>query len=257
MYLSHERRSYILRLLEERGNIRAAAVARELGVTDETVRNDLILLEKKGLLKRVHGGAVYQMPIALSTGEEHNGPTSLGAYWANKLLPDIARHATLYIEYSSHAMALVARLAQTPCTIVGNHPRLLAALKPASISPRCALTGGYYDKQAGIFAGPEAQENALRLKPDMLVLTPDAFSPEEGCGYRHRAQADMAAALAGAIGTVVVLCPTERFRTASLHTTGPFSLHRLMGEDNMPEADRALLLERGIALDLAPAASPL
>ena len=41
MYVPHERRARILRLLSERGVLRTADLAEELGVTDETVRTDL------------------------------------------------------------------------------------------------------------------------------------------------------------------------------------------------------------------------
>ena len=64
MYVAQERRAYILRLLQERGSIRSATIARELGVTDETIRTDLVDMQAQGLLKRVHGGAQYIIPQA-------------------------------------------------------------------------------------------------------------------------------------------------------------------------------------------------
>jgi DeoR family fructose operon transcriptional repressor len=44
--------------LRTSGRVDAADIARELRVTKETVRKDLIQLERQGLLRRVHGGAV-------------------------------------------------------------------------------------------------------------------------------------------------------------------------------------------------------
>lgn len=249
MYLAHERRTYILRLLEESGHLRAAATARELGVTDETVRNDLIALEKKGLIKRVHGGAVYVMPTISASGHE-----SLGTLWAQELVSSICLHARLFIEYSPHSMALVARLAETPCTIIGNHPRLLAALQPAGVLPKCASAGGYFDKVAGVFAGEEAVTTVLRLSPELLVLAPDTFSAATGCGYRHEAQAAMARSLAGAVPDVAVLCPADRLNGDSPFWTGPLPVRRLFSEDSIDEEERDRLRHRGIALTLAPAA---
>src|SRR4051794_10350263 len=45
-------------LVAERGRVQVAAVAEEFGVTMETVRRDLAVLERAGMLRRVHGGAV-------------------------------------------------------------------------------------------------------------------------------------------------------------------------------------------------------
>ncbi|WP_040700231.1 DeoR/GlpR family DNA-binding transcription regulator [Nocardia vinacea] len=53
-----ERKQHILNVLRSRGRIEANDVADSLGVTGETIRKDLIQLERQGLLRRVHGGAV-------------------------------------------------------------------------------------------------------------------------------------------------------------------------------------------------------
>lgn len=53
-----QRHQFILSRLRSEGQLKAVEVARELGVTHETVRKDFIALERRGLLRRVHGGAL-------------------------------------------------------------------------------------------------------------------------------------------------------------------------------------------------------
>ncbi|RKR87782.1 DeoR family transcriptional regulator [Micromonospora pisi] len=53
-----ERKQHILQALRSKGRVEAGEVAVALRVTGETVRKDLIQLERNGLLRRVHGGAV-------------------------------------------------------------------------------------------------------------------------------------------------------------------------------------------------------
>jgi DeoR family transcriptional regulator, fructose operon transcriptional repressor len=53
-----QRHQAILRKLRSNGQIRALETAQELGVTHETIRKDLVQLESRGLLRRVHGGAL-------------------------------------------------------------------------------------------------------------------------------------------------------------------------------------------------------
>jgi DeoR family fructose operon transcriptional repressor len=55
---SSQRRQAIVRTLRTTGRIDAAEIGTVLGVTHETVRRDLIRLEREGVLRRVHGGAV-------------------------------------------------------------------------------------------------------------------------------------------------------------------------------------------------------
>ncbi|NOU87980.1 DeoR family transcriptional regulator [Paenibacillus sp. LMG 31460] len=56
--LSLERKTLILDRLQAYGKVNAAELAKLIDVSMETVRRDLDMLEKEGLLKRVHGGAV-------------------------------------------------------------------------------------------------------------------------------------------------------------------------------------------------------
>jgi DeoR family fructose operon transcriptional repressor len=55
---SAQRQQAILRTLATAGRVDVAAMADELAVTGETVRKDLIALERQGRLRRVHGGAI-------------------------------------------------------------------------------------------------------------------------------------------------------------------------------------------------------
>lgn len=62
-----ERQQTILRTLRTDGRLDAAATAQRLGVSAETVRRDLVLLERQGLLRRQHGGAVCVEDLSLET----------------------------------------------------------------------------------------------------------------------------------------------------------------------------------------------
>src|SRR3954447_5270810 len=53
-----QRHQLILRKLRTEGQVRAVDLARDLGVTHETIRKDLLLLDGRGLLRKVHGGAL-------------------------------------------------------------------------------------------------------------------------------------------------------------------------------------------------------
>jgi len=61
-----QRHDYVLRQLARHGRVEAARLAGELGVSNESIRKDLTLLEDRGLLRRVHGGAI---PVAELTAE--------------------------------------------------------------------------------------------------------------------------------------------------------------------------------------------
>ncbi|MDN3025348.1 substrate-binding domain-containing protein [Streptomyces sp. S.PB5] len=57
---AEERHQAILRRLRDIGSIRVSDVAQELGVSSVTIRRDVETLDERGLLARVHGGAVLR-----------------------------------------------------------------------------------------------------------------------------------------------------------------------------------------------------
>ncbi|MDU5946577.1 MAG: DeoR/GlpR family DNA-binding transcription regulator, partial [Paenibacillus macerans] len=55
---SEERKRVIMEQLKQEGQVKVPELSQLFTVSEETVRRDLILLEKEGLAKRVYGGAL-------------------------------------------------------------------------------------------------------------------------------------------------------------------------------------------------------
>lgn len=53
-----ERRNVIMKKLSENGRVKVADLSRELGCSEVTIRNDIKSMDREGLLRRTHGGAV-------------------------------------------------------------------------------------------------------------------------------------------------------------------------------------------------------
>ncbi len=56
--LLYERRQFLLELLRKQPGLRVPELARNMAVSEGTIRNDLNALEDQGRLNRVHGGAI-------------------------------------------------------------------------------------------------------------------------------------------------------------------------------------------------------
>lgn len=89
--LPRARREHLLRELALRGSVRASAIAAELGVTDVTVRRDIISMDRAGLLARVHGGAISVDAPASPTPAR--APIGLVLPGSGSHFPDIVRGA--------------------------------------------------------------------------------------------------------------------------------------------------------------------
>lgn len=72
MASAKDREAMILRELEQRGSVHVKHLSAELLCSDVTIRNDILRLEQKGYLKRIHGGAVSKqdgLSITFPIGE--------------------------------------------------------------------------------------------------------------------------------------------------------------------------------------------
>lgn len=65
-----QRRSRILEVLDEHGQVNVSELSKALGVSEVTIRNDLANLERNKLLVRAHGGAFKTNNMALPVTEK-------------------------------------------------------------------------------------------------------------------------------------------------------------------------------------------
>ncbi len=169
MYLSAQRRAYILHLLAERGSIRSTALARELKVTEETIRTDLIALEKQGQLQRIHGGALYCIPTQVES--------SPASRLLKPLLPLLAREKLIYLHDSDLVDLLLKLHEHSPLHLLTNAPSLLHSLQAPAYPHHVASTGGVLDKISKMLLGERALLNLQAQPPSCALLCPHHISP--------------------------------------------------------------------------------
>lgn len=229
MYVAHERRAYLLRLLQRQGSLHSATVARELGVTDETIRTDLVVMQQQGLLKRVHGGARYILP---QHGSED--AARLDCQLAALAAEAVEAGMTLFLENDPLSVALAARLMQEdkPCTLITNSPRLLTRLSAAALPHQLLCPGGLLDKESGLLDSQSARLSLHQLAPDMAILCPPAAEP--GAALYHNAlRAEWAQLAADTAEKSIIMAPAAVFGSTAPHRAelAPFLL---VTEDNLP-----------------------
>jgi DeoR family fructose operon transcriptional repressor len=110
---AEERQHRILGLARHAGRVEVTVAAADFGVAPETIRRDLSELERRGLVRRTHGGAY---PVE-SAGFE----------------TDLAQRVTLHVENKRRIAAEAVKLlgeAETVFVDEGYTPQILAALLP-------------------------------------------------------------------------------------------------------------------------------
>lgn len=122
-------------------------LAKKLYVSEMTVRRDLDYLEKKGHLRRYHGGAVspeqvVMQPLQVRTHHNNKEKAELAAMAAEYL----SNGQTIYLDSSSTCSYLIPYLAKHEgITVVTNSAKQLFLLSDRNI-PTIFIGGNYYEK---------------------------------------------------------------------------------------------------------------
>ena len=101
-----------LERLADHGEVSVSELSRVAGVSEMTIRRDLENLEREGLLKRVHGGAIsrvsrgYEPPFALRSGRGESAKERIGRLAATL----VAENETLILDVGTTTLALARNL---------------------------------------------------------------------------------------------------------------------------------------------------
>ena len=219
--LARHRQSLILQAVRNDGSARVSDLTQQLGVSDMTIRRDLEVLAKDGLVEKVHGGAVlpgshgghepgFEDKLVLERPEK----TSIARAAAALVRPGTA----IAIAAGTTTFALAQCLLDVPgLTVVTNSLRV-ANLFSGNHSPDVAsvvLTGGMRTASDAL-VGPVADLTIASLHFDTLFLGCTGLDPEVGLSTPNLAEAETNRALIKVARRVVVLADHTKWGVVSL-----------------------------------------
>ena len=165
----NKRENTILQLLSEHGKLEVAALSKELGVSSVTVRKDLDELERRGVIRREHGYAVF--------GGNDDINNRLAFHYEEK--QRIAREAaklvsvgeTVMIENGSCCALLAEEIAHTkPGTIIITNSAFIASYIRRIDGAHVVLLGGDFQNDAQVMVGPVLRTCAEQFFVDKLFI---------------------------------------------------------------------------------------
>jgi DeoR family transcriptional regulator, fructose operon transcriptional repressor len=209
-----ERQQAIATLVADRGRVSVAAVAEQFGVTTETVRRDLAVLERAGMLRRVHGGAVPSGALALvepGLGERHGSHAEQKrkiAAAALDLLPGM--NGSLVLDGGTTTAALAE--------LLPGDRRLLAVTQSVPIAARLSATrgitlhlvGGRVRGVTQCAVGETAIRTLADLRVDVAFLGANGITAAHGFTTPDEAEASVKRAIVRAAQRVVVLADSSK-----------------------------------------------
>ena len=179
-HLVQERRDYIKKRLIADGSIKVSELSSFFDVSTETIRKDLICLERQGVAKKEYGGAValreaFEPSFKLKAVTHLEEKTSI----ANEALGRIESGMSLILDAGSTVFTLAKALAiRKDITVFTNGFKAAQVLDEYGITTY--VLGGRIRSNSNSIVGNWALRNLQEIKVDLVVLGVSGFAGRDG-----------------------------------------------------------------------------
>lgn len=214
-----ERQQRILTEARRAGRVEVAALADSLGVAAETVRRDLTALERRGSLRRVHGGAipVERLELEPSLATRTTRHSEVKRRIAARVLDELPSGGTVLLDSGSTTQALVELLPPDADLTVLTNSVPAAAVLATHPGVTLYLLGGRVRGTTAASVGEWATEALDGVTVDLAVLGTNGLSVARGLTTPDQAEALVKRAMVRAARRVVVATDSSKAGDDHLH----------------------------------------
>jgi DeoR family fructose operon transcriptional repressor len=251
-WFADERQAEVLRLLGTDGRVESARLAELFGVSAESVRKDLARLEARGLLRRVHGGAVAGRPRReesnVATRIEQAAQKSAIARHAVRFVPD---GGSLLLDAGTTTLRLAELLpTDRELVVYTNAIPVLSTLVRRGIA--AVGLGGRVRSETMAAVGPLAVGALAAINVDVAFLGTNALSFRRGLTTPDPDEAEVKHAMLAAARQRIFLVDTSKFGRESLarHATLE-DVDILVTDDAVTVEQREQLLAADVVVEVA------
>src|SRR3954447_17219824 len=244
---AEERQQDILRRTREAGRVDVVTLAEDFGVTMETMRRDLTVLERAGTLRRVHGGAipVERLGFEPALAARDAVMTSEKERIAKAALAELPADGSIIIDAGSTTGRLVQVLpVDRELTVIVNSPPLATILATRS-NLNVIMLGGRVRGRTLATVDDWAMRPLSRLRVDVAFMATNGCTVEMGLTTPDPAEAAMKQAMISAARRMVLLVDHTK--------VGNDYLARFAALDEVSVLISDTGLDAGLAAELAAA----
>lgn len=223
-----ERQAQLMALLEREGSMSVHRMARELSISESSVRRDLSRLEELGRIRRTFGGAV------LFEAAEREVPLMYRSTQRIREKEEIARKAAAFVEdgmmifldASSSAAQMVPLLAGfKDLTVVTNSPLISLQLGEKKVRNYC--TGGLLLQRSIAYVGSGAEAFIRRFTADVLFFSCRGYSDDGVLSDSMEEEVEIRRVMLGHVRRRIFLCDRSKY--------GLSYPYRLCGREDVDE----------------------
>ncbi len=251
-----ERQQAIAATVMSQGRASVADLAQAYDVTTETVRRDLAVLDRAGLLRRVHGGAVPVRALHLvepSVDEREStraGHKHAIASAAAEFIPQSG--ATVLFDAGTTTARVAALLPPDRELLIVTNSVPIAARLASLTSVSLQLLGGQVRGLTQATVGERAVGMLESLRVDIAFIGTNGISVRHGLSTPDPGEAAVKRAMVACTNFVVVVADSSKIGREEFVSFAPIDrVDVLVTDSESTPEDRAALTEHGVDVVVA------
>lgn len=253
---AEERQQAMAQLVAEHGRLSVNVLAERYDVTTETVRRDLSALERMGLVRRVHGGAVPANSLAviesgLLERDQANTPEKERiARAALDLLPPAG--STVLLDAGSTTNRLASLLPRDHRLVVFTHAVPVAARLAGHPQVELHLLPGRVRLTTQAAVGADTVQALTELRADVVFLGSNGVTVEHGLSTPDRDEAAVKRAMVQCARQVIALTDASKVGVESpIRFASLAEVDVLVTDAGIDPADEAAVSAAGVEVRTA------
>lgn len=221
-----ERQKQLMAYLAEHPEITVRALAEKLHVSEPTVRRDLTELDARGLVQKIHGGAVLrggmadrEIPFLLRENERSIAKAQIGRI-ASDYIED---GMVVMLDGSSSAYHLVPYLVgKKDLIVVTSGAKTAVSLAEANI--RTFSTGGQMRIHSFSYVGADAENFVRKINADILFFSCHGLDLDGTMSDRSIDEASLRQVMFAHAKKKILLCDKSKIGKRYFYNMGNLSL---------------------------------
>jgi DeoR/GlpR family transcriptional regulator of sugar metabolism len=192
--ITYERRQSLLEILRKQPGLRVPELAKTLGISEGTVRNDLNALENEGRLRRVHGGAVLNNQNEFQNNSfvrRYNNKVAAKLAIACEAATLVKDGDSILLDASSTAYFLARELASRNKLRVMTNGFEVARELAQNTSNTVILIGGVVNNDSSSVTGLLSEQIIADMHIEKAFFSCSGFSVERGMTEVHFEEAQL------------------------------------------------------------------
>ena len=248
-----ERHSIIIATLNKQGRCLVADLAKQMEVSEVTIRQDLDALEREGLLRRTHGGAIlpskigFELPFQIEETSFKEQKKRIAQAAAELVSPG----DTLILDVGTTVSELSAKLLDHKDLTVFTNALNIATILEANPNITTIVTGGTLRAKQHSLVNPYATLILERIRVDLAFIGVGGIEADYGITNVNIAEAELKSIFLKAANRRVVLADSSKVGNIGLVKIADIEQIDLLITDKQADAKQiASLRQKGLNVKL-------